>query len=386
MTNAWNNLLRVTEAEAGQVELENYQEEIDTIIDLSAVVGVKDFDINREMEDAASDEENFPNSDQEEANNDSESDEDDEKPKKHLTLKNPKDIKEHYEALIGIIKVNDEDDARSQKTVYELSKLTFSYRSDYQKQVNNQKLAKISSFFVKESEKNKREKGETVVFEDSEVPVIDLTDEAATNGIIIAECKRKDTSTANIVPESSLNLSVELTIVAELHSTSDLLIDIDDVLQDMASLSNEEETANKLKTQPTTSLVEPPPKPQPNICRLTVNDKVMSVELKPLMGNHIYDEMICEAQVLKNLKMVSMLPNCFFPSKKRFAMLRDKHFIYLMSEAKTTTPMQTTPLTNSLLEKLLSEKALAIDQYFLKENTHKYIHTFHTTFLLVHTP
>ena len=67
-------------------------------------------------------------------------------------------------------------------------------------------------------------------------------------------------------------------------------------------------------------------------------------------------------------------------------MLRDKHFIYLMSEVKTTAPMQTTPLTNSLLEKLLSEKALAIDQYFLKENTHKYIHTFHTTFLLVHTP
>ena len=166
MTNAWNNLLSVTDAEAGQVELENYQEEIDTIIDLSAVVGVKDFDINREMEDPASDEENFPNSDQEEANNDSESDKDHEKPKKHLTLKNLKDIKEHYEALIGIIKVNDEDDARSQKTVHELSKLTFSYRSDYQKRVNNQKSAKISSFFVKESEKNKRAKGETVVFED----------------------------------------------------------------------------------------------------------------------------------------------------------------------------------------------------------------------------
>ena len=139
-----------------------------------------------------------------------------------------------------------------------------------------------------------------------------MTDKAATNGIVIAECKRKDTSTANIVPESSLNLSMELTIAAELDSTSDLLIDIDDVLQDMASLSNEEETANKLKTQPTTSLVEPPPKPQPNICGLTVNNKVMFVEFKPLMGNHIYDEMVCEARVLKNLNMVSILPNRFF--------------------------------------------------------------------------
>ena len=133
MTNAWNNLLKVADPEAGQVELENYQDDIDTIVDLSAVVGVKDFDINREMEDAASDEENFPNSDEDEANEDCESDEDDEKSKKHLNLKNLKDIREHFEALIGIIKENDKDDARSQKTVHELRKLSFSYRSDYQK-------------------------------------------------------------------------------------------------------------------------------------------------------------------------------------------------------------------------------------------------------------
>ena len=200
-----------------------------------------------------------------------------------------------------------------------------------------------------------------------------MTDEADTNGIVIAECKRKETSTADIGAESCLNLSMELTIAAELNSTTDLLLDIDDVLEEIRFHSDEDDTANKSKTQPTTSLVEPPPKTQSNICCLTVNNKVMFVEFKPLMGNHIYDEMVCEARVLKNLNMVSILPNRFFGSKKRIATERDKHFIYLMSEAKTTTAIQTTPLTNSFLEKLLSQKALAIDQHFLKENTHTYI-------------
>ena len=115
------------------------------------------------------------------------------------------------------------------------------------------------------------------MLEDSEVPVIDLTDEAATNGIVVAECKRKETSTANNVPGSSLNLSMELDIAAQLNSTCDLLIDIDEVLEDLSSHSVEDNTANKSKTQPT-SLVDPPPKPQSNLCRLTVNNKVMFVD------------------------------------------------------------------------------------------------------------
>ena len=172
MNHAWNHLLKKIDTEASQVELKNYQDDIETIVDLSKVVGVKEFDINREMEDPTSDAENYPNSDHEEANNNSESDEENEKPKKNLMGKNLKDIKDHFEALIAIIKDNDDDDLRSQKTVTKLNKLTFSYRSDLQTRLHNKSRPKS---VLSSKNPKKRKKGETVLFEDLVVPVIDLT-------------------------------------------------------------------------------------------------------------------------------------------------------------------------------------------------------------------
>ena len=149
-------MLKETDREESKVELENYQDGIETIVELAEVVGVQDFDINNEMEEATFDAENGVDSDVEEANNDSESDdEESRKPKKRLSLQNLKEIQTHFLALMTVIEENDENVERSERAVHDLNKLSYPYRTELQNRLNKQKQAKISTFF-KESEKKKK--------------------------------------------------------------------------------------------------------------------------------------------------------------------------------------------------------------------------------------
>ena len=134
MSHAWNHLMKEMDREESQVELENYQDAIETIVELAEVVGVKDFDINNEMEEASSEDENDVDSDVEEVNNDSESDDEERrKPKKRLSLENLKEIQTHFLALIMVIEENDENVERSDRAVHDLSKLLYPYRTECSK-------------------------------------------------------------------------------------------------------------------------------------------------------------------------------------------------------------------------------------------------------------
>ena len=81
---------------------------------------------------------------------------------------------------------------KSERAVHDLNKLSYPYRVELQNRLNKQKQAKISTFF-KESEKKKKGKRKKEVVEEHVVPVIDLTDQAACEGTVIAECNSNET-------------------------------------------------------------------------------------------------------------------------------------------------------------------------------------------------
>ena len=86
MMHAWNKLLKENDQEESQVEQENFIDEVETIMEFSEKIGVRDFDVNKEIEeDTTSDIENDACSGNEEADTDSGGDEK-EKPKKQLTF------------------------------------------------------------------------------------------------------------------------------------------------------------------------------------------------------------------------------------------------------------------------------------------------------------
>ena len=70
------------------------------------------------------------------------------------------------------------------------------------------------------------------------------------------------------------------------------------------------EMTEKSNMEPTTS--QQRPKKPATI--LSVLEKEMSVEFHPLTGNNDYQE-ICTSELRKNLKMINIVPNRFFPSK-----------------------------------------------------------------------
>ena len=179
--------------------------------------------------------------------------------------------------------------------------------------------------------------------------------------------KRQSIDIEEATPNNERTVSLN-NLSLELDTSVDIFIDIDEVINMCALSDDEEKKADNMK--PTTSR-QRPTKPT---TILFVLEKEMSVD---------YEES-CTSELKKKLKMVNIVPNRFFPSKLRTALNRDKHFLYFMT--KNTSTMRAKPLTSLLLDKMLSEKALGIDEPFLKEQNTYISHNFLSSKLYLTLP